>query len=513
MIGGGKGPFGGVYWAHRLAWQLTKKSAGAGRFAAQRAQHARAQRAVADGVLGPGDAAPPPGVGDFYDYRGIASASEVSHLDLRGLGPSGFRLGWLVDPKRGAQFEVGLPFEALRRHAAVIGPAGSGKTAGAIIPWIVSALRGGHSVVALDVKGDLLDDILGYASRGGPIGVPVGKWDYTDPNRSVRWDWLSELKQDEQIEAAVTAILGREKTQSNADPFFYRRDWQLLRGLLRLATTTLMPGKAKPSLLGRALANRDLIQGTVLALPNAPGATDLMATVGHRDASDYQKSASGVATALAKLDSPAIDQVSEPDPKRAFTFDMLFSRPTLLVVAAPLSGGDTARFLSTIFLNLLVRRLFGQFGKTATHVFLVIDEAPRLVDRFNFEEVLSIARSAGVSVVIAAQDIGQFKDENERSTILTNCATYVSLAGASPMSVKFLMERLGKHRVEVRDISHNSAGGVLGSYGRGHRIEAQDVLAEREIAHPPFGSRCAIAHVQAAELGITAKPLLLDMTF
>jgi hypothetical protein len=499
-------------WAHRAAWTLTKKGIQGGRVAAQHAQVAQARRTSAVGVLGPGDPPPPPGVGDFYDYRGVATAAEVAHLDMRGLGSAGFRLGWLLDPKAGAQFEVGLPFEALRRHAAVIGPAGSGKTAGAIIPWIVSALRGGHSVVALDVKGDLLEEILNYAGRGGPIGVPVGKWDYTDPSRSVRWNWIGELRADDEVEAAVTAILGREKTQSTADPFFYRRDWQLLRGLLRLTTTTLMPGKTTPSLLGRVLADRNFLQGAVLAYPRAAGTTDIMATVGRLDAADYQKVAQGVATALAKLDSPAIDQVSAADPNRRFTFGMLFAGPMLLVVGAPRRGGDTARFLSTIFLNLLVRRLFAQFGKTATHVFLVIDEAPRFVDRFDFEEVLSLARSAGVSVVIAAQDVGQFKDENERSTILTNCATYLSLSGASPMSVKFLMGRLGKHRVSAIDLSQNSSGGLLGSYGRGHRIDVQDVLAEREIAYPPFGPRCAIAHVHAAELGITAKPLLVDMT-
>lgn len=502
-------------WAHRLAWAATKGATKHGATAgvlAKRSAGLRAGQAAAQGVLGPGDPAPPPGVGDFYDYRGLATDGEVAHLDMRVLGPAGFRLGWLLDPRRGPQFELGLPFDALRRHAAVVGPAGSGKTVGLIIPWIVSALRGGHSVVALDVKGDLLDAIRGFAARGGPIGVPVGKWDYTDPAHSVRWPWLAELKTDDQIDAAVTAILGRESKQSTADPFFYRRDWQLLRGLLRLATSTLMPGKVKPSLLGRALADRDYLVGAASAFPNAPGAADIMATIGRVDDSDYAKVASGVATAVAKLDSPAIDAVSEPDPSRAFTFDMLLSKPTLLVVVAPLRGGETARFLSTIFLNLLVRRMFAQFGKSATHTFLVIDEAPRIVDRFDFEEVLSVARSAGVSVVLAAQDIGQFKDENERSTILTNCATYVSLSGASPMSVKFLMERLGKHRVSALDLSHSTGGGLLGTHGGGHRIDVQDVLAEREIAHPPFGPHCAIAHLHGAELGITAKPLLVDMT-
>jgi hypothetical protein len=37
------------------------------------------------------------------------------------------------------------------------------------------------------------------------------------------------------------------------------------------------------------------------------------------------------------------------------------------------------------------------------------------------------------------------------------------------------------------------------------------VLGEREIMSPPIGRRPAIVHVKALDLGITAKPLLVDL--
>lgn len=41
--------------------------------------------------------------------------------------------------------------------------------------------------------------------------------------------------------------------------------------------------------------------------------------------------------------------------------------------------------------------------------------------------------------------------------------------------------------------------------------EAVPVRRAREIMQPPFGGRAAIIHVKAPELGVTAKPLLVDM--
>jgi type IV secretory pathway TraG/TraD family ATPase VirD4 len=467
------------------------------------------------GVLAPGDRPPLPGVvDDFYDYRGIATAREIEELDARRFGADSFRLGWLLDPKSNQhEVPVALPLDVLRRHAAVIGPSGTGKTTGILVPWIVSALRGGSSVVALDVKGDLLETVLGYAKRDGEMGVPVGKWDYTALSQSVVWPWLQEATTPEQVDAIVEAILGREDKQSSADPFFYRRDWQLMRGVLQLLSTQIFPGRARPSHLGEVVIDQGLLTGTALANPRAPGASDILATVAGLDAVDYKKAAAGVATALAELNSPAVDQVSTPSSTHpTLDMDLLLGSPHLLVVAAPLHGGKKAKFLSTIFLNLFVRRLYARLANPGRHVFLVIDEAPRIVDRFDFEEVLSVSRSAGVSVVLAAQDVGQFRDENERAGILANCATCISIAGAHSTSAKFFMERLGKHRVQVIDVGRTEGGTPLGTFNRSERIELQDVLAEREIKYPPFGRRCAIAHINAGELAITSKPLLLDLS-
>jgi type IV secretory pathway TraG/TraD family ATPase VirD4 len=469
---------------------------------------ARAKASASRGVLGPGDGPPPPGVPDFFDYRGLVTAPEVTGLDHRQLGPSSFRLGALLDVHRGPQMPLALPYDVLRRHAAIIGPAGSGKTAGVLVPWIHSALRGGHSVVAIDVKGDLFEDVERYAQQDpfGPLGAAAAKWDFTDPAHSINWDWIAETQDDAEIDAAVTAILGRED-HAVGDPYFHRRDAMILRGVLRLLPSITKPGQAVTvhDLLA-LLSNKPRIEQVLNSYPSAPGVTDLRATLSGLSDSDHSRQISGVVTALGRLDLAGVAAVTQPS---AFRLTDLFNKPALLVVAAPMKGGDAARFLSSMFLNLLAQRLYRRFGQQGTHVFLVIDEAARIVDRFSFEEVLSISRSAGVSVVLATQDVGQFKDEKERSAIFSNCATCVWLSGSSPLSAKLMSERLGTHRVPVMTINQDPSR--LGG-GSSHSIDVVPVLGDREIMQPPFGGRCAIVHVKAPELGIPGKPMLVDLT-
>jgi type IV secretory pathway TraG/TraD family ATPase VirD4 len=501
-------PWQMIGMAHRAAMQGMRLGKMAAVSGAQTASAARSRSAVRGGVLGPGDPPPPPGAPDFYDYRGIATAREVAFLDQRSLGPGSFRLGALLDVRRGGQFPLGLPLDVLRRHAVVVGPAGSGKTAGVLVPWIQAALRTGSSVVAVDVKGDLFEAVLAYARLDpfGPLGVPAAKWDFTDPARSISWDWIGETRDDAEIDAAVTAILGRED-RSVGDPYFHRRDAMMLRGLLRLLPTVTRKGQGVTarSLLA-LLANQQRMEHVTTTYASAPGATDLTATLNGLSATDYPRAISGVTTALGRLDTAGVDAVTQPS---QFQLTDLFSRPTLLVVTAPMKGGDTARFLSSLFLNLLAQRLYRRFGQQNNHMFLFVDEAARIVDRFNFEEVLSISRSAGVSVCLATQDVGQFKDESERSTIFANCATCVWLAGTSPLSAKLLSDRLGSQRVSSLTLNKDPTKWMSGT---GHSIVTAPVLGDREIMQPPFGARCAIAHVNATELGIPTKPMLVDLS-
>ena len=214
---------------------------------------------------------------------------------------------------------------------------------------------------------------------------------------------------------------------------------------------------------------------------------------------------SGVINALETLDHPNVHAVtSRPD----LDLDALFDVPTLLVVVAPLHGTRTSEVLGSLMLSQIVRALYRRFGdRSGTHAFLIIDEAPRLAERLNFDELLSVSRRARVSVCLAAQDVTQFGDEQRRTAILSNCATYIALPSSSEASAKYVASRLGERQETVVDES-DQAGSILARRTVSRSVRSVPVLGAREAMTPPWGPRTAIVH----SAPVSAKPFLTDLT-
>ena len=457
----------------------------------------RAARASGTRVLAPGDTAPPPvGTVDYYDYRGVATARE-----LRELGGHAFSLGRALDPRAGPRQEIGLPFEVLQRHAAVVGPTGSGKTKSVLVPWIVAALRQGHSVVAVDIAGDLLDDLQVHQLATGRLDSLVAKWDYTDPAGSISWNWLASLNDDEALSAAVEALNGRQ-APNDSQPYFHQRDARLLRGLLELARAVRPTATGKDLL--DLLLDQSLLEGLVRANRHHPAARRLSDIVA-RPVDEYLTAVSGVINALEAWNHPGLEAITS---RVELDLDTLFHRTSLLVVGAPLQGGKTAEAASGLLLSQLINRLYRRFASRAgKHVFLVIDEAARLTGRLPMEELLSVGRRARVSVVLATQDVGQFRDKDERAAILGNCATYLTLPGASKANAEYFASRLGQRTQATTSLTH-SPGASSGQLSLGSQLTQVDVLGAREILDPPWGERTALVHCQA----VSGKPFLVDLT-
>ncbi len=504
-----------VWWGYKAIGKAgvigARSGATLGDTVASRMEMYSAGRGARRGYLAPGDPTPPPtATTDYLDYRGVASWHEAQNLD-----GAQFPLGAFSDLRKGtSRGPIGLPGEVMNRHAVVVGPAGSGKTFSLLIPWIYAALAANWSVVAVDVKGDLREDFLDFkdAMAGGALGARLTKWDFTDPRQSSPWEWLSELHDDARVDAAITALLGRRPEGSASDPYFYQRDYRTLRGLLLFARAAV-PRVRTASDLIRLLEDDIELDVLVKRSPRAAGVADLVAALRFPQA-DYPKIISGVITALSVLDIAAVNAVTRSAPIRpSLDLGRALDDHHLLIVGAALKGGQVSATLSSLLLNQLAQRFYERFGQQRRPVLLVIDEAPQIVDRVDIAKLMEVSRSAGVGVVAAMQDVAQIKDENDRSSLLSNAATFAILPGASPKSVEEFGKRLG-HRFE-RTMGV-SVGGARTPFGAGSPTqtlgtEAVPVLREREIMQPPFAGRSAVIHIKAAELGITAKPLLVDM--
>jgi type IV secretory pathway TraG/TraD family ATPase VirD4 len=448
----------------------------------------------------PGDSPPAAsGGGGYYDYRGVLDVRRVPAE----LQQATFSLGRYLSPGRSQRVPIGLPEGALSLHVTLVGPTGAGKTTGIVVPWMVAAVRAGWSVVTIDVKGDLLARVQNEV--GHSLGGIAGAVDYTDPHRSLRWNWLAEVDSDRAIDNTVQSILGR-KPPSGTDPYFFNADSQILRGLLELVAVSKNPGSMTATKLLDLLKNQDRLTKLLMRTVSRQAITRL-SDLTNLDPTDYPKRIAGVVAKLDTLSRGTLERVMSHSDFRA---QDVLDAPSLLSIVAPLQDGQMAEMVSSLLINQILFRAFQRFGgHGGVPVLLVLDEAPRVADRIDLEQILSVARAADVAVLLALQDAAQFSDQNQRSVIFANSGCVICTQGVSSTTAKLMSDRLGVHPVATMTTSQGPwVRGQSGGPNLSTATSMAPVLGEREIMSPPFDGRIACVHAR----DLSTKPFFVDLT-
>jgi type IV secretory pathway TraG/TraD family ATPase VirD4 len=487
----------------KMAWDATRAYGRASRAASESMQAALEQHAAQTlprqvrkrGYLAPGDPAPPPGM-DLLDYSGLAPVSAQ-----RGM-PAGVILGAaidLADATPAAPYR--LPLERFFQHVAVVAPPGKGKTYGVIAPLAVRLLRAGATVVALDVTGDLVNAVRDF-SAGSPTGqaVPFFHWS-TDPARGRHsWNPLADLDADDltAVEGLKTSILGEEP----ADPrhrFFFDRELRILGALIRLLVAEAS-GPTLADLISLAV-HRQVLRRYLARPQHASLRLELQDFLAADDESASQM-ISELQTRLAPFIAPQIrPRTSQSD----FSLIDVIRRPSLVVVGAELYLRQRGEIAASLFVNRLTAELATRYGtQSGAPVIILLDEAPVLARRINLPSLLATARATRTGVVIAAQNVTQFGDEDERSNIFDACDTMMILPGASDASVSLFQSRLGRREIRRQSMTRDF-GKRRGSVNfSGENVE---VLGGREIMQPPFGRFPALVHSRSDGIGAVAVEL------
>jgi len=453
------------------------------------------------GIIGPSDRPPPPRAMHIglWDYRGIARPVDIQPMS------SEFPVGKYIDPRSWVSTrEIGLSKEVVNQHTIVVGPTRSGKTSSIVVPWIYNALKLGYSVVAVDVKGnrDLLSKLKDFSSESGSIGAKAYSWDYNDPANSLSWNWIAGLTKESEINAAVEAICGRPSA-SDPNKFFHQSAIKYLRGLLQILSGLRYQSTLRD--LIRIVSDQSDLERLVLANPSEPGAQRLKELVG-LSTNDYTKYTMELKTHLELLDTDGFSRVTS---KPQFSFDLLDQQsPVLLVVSAPISDGSLAEASSSLFLSLYLQWVLSRFNSLNKPSLLVLDEAARIQNRLDLGSTLSLVAGANLSVLMATQDLMQFKSER-REEILSNCGSLICLPRVSRATTQFLSNRLGEAKVATLSRSSSNDPRLVQSVSWTQGSEERPVLGHREISSPPLhlGKYPAILHSPF----LSTRPILVDL--
>lgn len=441
--------------------------------------------ALRTGILCPGDGPPSGSLQSFLDYREILLPEHTAALAA---GP--FPLGRVVHPHLGGAHPVHLSWEELRRHVAVIGPAGSGKTANVMAPWVVGAAESGLGVLVVDTKGDFLAEVTRYKTRHGITARhPVIRWDIEDPQASRPWNPLGEVRGINDAAQVALAFLGEVDPQDHQRQFA-ERDHRWLRGLVHLLVQTRGP-QAHPQDLYALVVNQQALVTLARQAPHA--ATDVVDLVGFPPG-EFSKATWALANRLSWLAEPQLAQMLDGAAPRSFTLRDAVDSRAIIVVGARVSGGERTMIAASLLLNMLKLRCMEHFANQGPHMLWILDEAPKYARRIELEQVLDFMRGAGVAACVGVQDVTQLGDDNAQERLLANADTVLVLKGASATSAAFLGRRLGDVQAAAATMGMDQHGGWQPTLS----YQAKPMLGNREIMHPPVGSYGAVVHLRGA---------------
>jgi len=154
---------------------------------------------------------------------------------------------------------------------------------------------------------------------------------------------------------------------------------------------------------------------------------------------------------------------------------------------ALIPDNDTSfNFLVSILYTQLFQQLFyiadhKYGGSLPTHVHFVMDEFANVSLPDDFDKILSVMRSRGVSVSIILQNLAQLKAlfEKQWESIVGNCDEFLYLGGNEQSTHKYVSELLGKETIDTN--TYGKSEGRSGSYSTNYQISGRELLTPDEV--------------------------------
>ena len=120
-------------------------------------------------------------------------------------------------------------------------------------------------------------------------------------------------------------------------------------------------------------------------------------------------------------------------------------------------------------------------GSLPVPVQFIFDEFANISLPTDFDKILSVMRSRGVSVSIILQNLAQLKAlfEKQWESIVGNCDEFVYLGGNEKETHKYVSELLGKETIDINSYGQNT--GRNGSYTRNFNQTGRELLLPDEV--------------------------------
>ncbi len=387
---------------------------------------------------------------------------------------------------------IGLDGTKHRRNlnVLVIGGSGAGKTRFYCKPNLMQA---NTSFVVLDPKGE---QVRAVGNLLREKGYEVKVLDLINMEKSHCYNPFVYLRNDNDVQRLVTNLFKSTtpKGAQTSDAF-----WDNAAQMLLLALIFYLKYEAPEDEQNFAMVMEMLRAGDVDEDNNMPSPLDnlfydLEKTEPNHIALKYYRSYhSGAAKTLksiqitlaARLEKFNLESLAALTITDELELNTLGEKKTAIFALIP--DNDTSfNFLVSILYTQLFQQLFEVAdkkygGSLPVHVHFLMDEFANVSLPDDFDKILSVMRSRGVSVSIILQNLAQLKAlfEKQWESIVGNCDEFVYLGGNEQATHKYVSELLGKETIATN--TYGQSYGMRGNYTKNDQQAGRELLTPDEV--------------------------------
>jgi len=414
-----------------------------------------------------------------------------------------------VSERHGKPRPVAIGSEAARRHVAVLGASGGGKST-MLAAGILAEIRAGYGGVLIDPKNDLAATVLDHVDA-----ADAGRIVVLDPSADVVPGVDLFGGGDPDLRSDVLLAIFRKLFNDSWGP---RIDSYLRLGLRSLAE---LPGAGLldlPRLYLDPIARRQVVSR--LRDPLLIGQWQSFEALSEAEKAQHLQAP--LSRVLALVGRPPVQAVFGPNPKLDVA-QLLRDRGWLLVsLSGGTIGAPAARIIGSALTYLIWSAITARAAippERRRPVFLYFDELQALTDQgLGMEDFLEQARGLGAGVTVATQAIAR-TPASIRTSLLSNVGTLISFrAGAEeaqrlsrelPGLSALDLQSLAPYEVAARVATGQGSGSVVVT-GRTEPLPDPTGQADhiRVLSGQRFGrSREEIKRAVAERYGMTSQPV------
>ena len=388
---------------------------------------------------------------------------------------------------------IGFDAHKHRRNlnVLVIGGSGAGKTRFYVKPNVMQA---NCSMVILDPKGEILRDTGWLLLKKG---YKLRVLDLIQMERSHCYNPFVYLRDDNDVQRLVTNLFKSTtpKGAQSSDPFWDTAAQMLLLALIFYLKYEAPEDEQNFAMVMEMLRAGDVDEEDSKALSALDTLFfDLRKTDPEHIALKYYDayhSGSGKTlksiqiTLASRLEKFNLDSVAGLTITDELDLWKLGEEKTALFAIIP--DNDTSfNFLVSLLYTQLFQQLFEVAdkkygGALPVHVQFLMDEFANVSLPDDFDKILSVMRSRGVSVSIILQNLAQLKAlfEKQWESIVGNADEFVYLGGNEKETHKYVSELLGKETIDTN--TYGKSTGRNGNYSTNYQNTGRELMTPDEV--------------------------------